>query len=118
VPKKLVRAIFRTCNLVTQTLNGELENQCGALDWPTVVLSSVGLLLRIDLVTNQGSQQVVDCTRGGSKMIVEPSDNLIIRDVPICLGQLPENAKIGAIGDGAIRTTMGNNKDNGEQRAI
>jgi hypothetical protein len=34
------------------------------------------------------------------------------------LGQLPENAKIAAIGDGAIgTTTMGNNKDNGEQRA-
>jgi hypothetical protein len=39
--------------------------------------------------------------------------NFIIRDVPICFGQLPENAKIGAIGDGAIATTMGNNKDNG-----
>ncbi len=82
-----------------------------------MVLTSVGLLLRIDLVIKQGSQQVVDCTLGGSKMIVEPYNNLIIRDVPICFGQLPENAKIGAIGDGAIGTnnngkttrTMGNN---------
>jgi hypothetical protein len=72
-----------------------------------MVLTSVGLLLRIDLVIKQGSQQVVDCTLGGSKMIVEPYNNLIIMDVPICLGQLPENAKIGAIGDGAIGTTMG-----------
>jgi hypothetical protein len=63
--KKLVRGIFSTCNLVTKTLNGELENQCSALDWPTMVLTSVGLLLRIDPVINQGSQQVVDCTLGG-----------------------------------------------------
>ncbi len=59
--EKLVRRIFTTSNLVTQPLNGELENQCGALDWPTMVLTSVGLLLRIDLAMNQGSQQVVDC---------------------------------------------------------
>jgi hypothetical protein len=91
---------------------GNEKNQCGALDW----LTSVGLLLRIDLAMNQGSQQVVDCTRGGLKMIVEPYNNLIIRNVPICFVQLPENAKIGAIGDGAIGTTMGNNKDNREQQ--